>query len=1323
MPALSLLKKVTVKIVCNDEDDHEEGSGIITGDGEYIYVLTCAHCLTKKSNKTLFGKENIHINFYHNYQWHELNILEDVKADPSDDKDMAVVKIENPEVIDLNYTEYVRFLKEDIGYKAVMAGFPGEKNTLDRCEVFNTSDNEWELKTVPITVQNQNPDTIYAGMSGGGVFYVDEGTNVLYVVAYFKGVVDENGDYNKVKCYPISNFSELLPQKEIDEIPVESIEVEKEVVLGTDCIYTLKERLLRENHPEKLISNQKTDEIINELRNEDVPVIMLTGLSGLGKTRLLYEAFNVGVEIENAFYCKFEKRTELLLTQFDQLLLHHIGQSGIIVIDDCPLDLFPDFYERRLRLNDQFRLIATNHNYFDVNDDRRWKTIRITNEDMVDAVNDYIENALQPDDQTRTEVEELKDMADGYPQMALELVKHYEKDVPASVDVVEYMMPKLLSFNEDASRKLKEETILQTLSLCQPMPYINDQRSAFRYLIESDCFTPLYEDAHWEEREDIAESLIEKYKPTLIDVQSNWLHVRPFPLAVWLTRQWFKNCTKPRFARLLEDVRAQNEYIQNVVGKGFCKHIEQMHGNKDAFKLVAKLVNPKEDDSPFLNEEVLCSGLGSRFFLAMSSVNPAAIAQGLAHLLLPHDNMWLRENLKCDARRNIVWALEHLCFAKESYHDAVLILAKLALAENEEHISNNATGQLIQLFHIQLSGTEASLEERLETLNYLFYYGDEYRDLTIRCLASALASTGFVRTGGAERFGQEKKTDYMPNTYAEIFKYWRACVALLRECVKTLNVQHVEAVAQIVESSTYRWIIERRFDLLVPLLECVSEAKAYDWEKEYEELQKSKNRGKLKNMGEDDVIISSWIAKLRPNVFLSDLKDARYELWNNYRTASNYSQEKAMDIFTPLVEKFIANGIYKDPNELKLILEDKDYVDNVFIILLKELADADVQIELFATVNLCIEGLNGAIYSSFLRQLCFIFRGTPAVDTLMESLFANGYHELYIRLMASTEDRELTHLLKLKSQYRHHEELDWLSLYLNGYDNLDAGMYNDMLGKVYELHPDKVNVIMDYIVSRHFFYDVERCEGLLPVIKRMIPEYVLNDVQGRNTLEFCWFVGDLLEKVHDPELAVRMNRKLIEYYRNDYHSGDCKETFRVLISKYADVVWDEFMDALLSEDNPLLIWQLKDVIGSGYGFGAGVLYQLPDIGERLKALCEKYPETAPPCIGDTAPCFAYVKVDDRKSVKGFSSIILWLLDEYGDRDDVRNSIHSNLNTFSWTGSTIPYYRNCLICYMQLFEHKHKEVSDWAKQCAEACKKNIDIESEQETYMKLHYGMK
>ena len=87
-----------------------------------------------------------------------------------------------------------------------------------------------------------------------------------------------------------------------------------------------------------------------------------------------------------------------------------------------------------------------------------------------------------------------------------------------------------------------------------------------------------------------------------------------------------------------------------------------MSGNKEAFKMVGQLVNANIDH-PFFDEENLCSGLGSELFLAMSTVNPAAIATHLRRVLGYKDIDWLREQVYGDVRRNIIWALERLCFA------------------------------------------------------------------------------------------------------------------------------------------------------------------------------------------------------------------------------------------------------------------------------------------------------------------------------------------------------------------------------------------------------------------------------------------------------------------------------------------------------------------------------------------------------------------------------------------------------------------------------------------------------------------------------------
>lgn len=158
-------------------------------------------------------------------------------------------------------------------------------------------------------------------------------------------------------------------------------------------------------------------------------------------------------------------------------------------------------------------------------------------------------------------------------------------------------------------------------------PYKDVTHEGFEYLLKNNHVTPL-NGMVYEERRSIAARLVQKYYPTLIDVQSMWLHVRPFPLAVWLTAEWFKNVcnTQVHFKELIKNIKIQPLWVQNAISEGFCKYIQQVSGNKEAFKMMEKLVNA-DINHPFFDEENLCSGLGSKLFLAMSTVNPAAILQ------------------------------------------------------------------------------------------------------------------------------------------------------------------------------------------------------------------------------------------------------------------------------------------------------------------------------------------------------------------------------------------------------------------------------------------------------------------------------------------------------------------------------------------------------------------------------------------------------------------------------------------------------------------------------------------------------------------------
>lgn len=139
----------------------------------------------------------------------------------------------------------------------------------------------------------------------------------------------------------------------------------------------------------------------------------------------------------------------------------------------------------------------------------------------------------------------------------------------------------------------------------------------------------------------------------------------------------------------------------------------------------------------------------------MASVNPVAVTNCLYSLFVYKSTQWLKDNISGDVRRNLVWALEKLCFDKDSFLKASLVMAQLMLAENESY-GNNATGQFLQLFHVVLPGTEENLVERVSLLSLLMDKGQEYFSIVIKALDSAFVSHGFHRSGSAEQFGIEK---------------------------------------------------------------------------------------------------------------------------------------------------------------------------------------------------------------------------------------------------------------------------------------------------------------------------------------------------------------------------------------------------------------------------------------------------------------------------------------------------------------------------------------------------------------------------------------
>ncbi len=134
------------------------------------------------------------------------------------------------------------------------------------------------------------------------------------------------------------------------------------------------------------------------------------------------------------------------------------------------------------------------------------------------------------------------------------------------------------------------------------------------------------------------------------------------------------------------------------------------------------------------------------------------------------------------ARRGMVWMAERLASFPEYFESAELILRRLAIAETERGIGNNATGIWRQLVRMYLSGTAVPFQIRFGHFKALVYSDEQERDLALgafpRLLDMHVSRMGTPTLVG----GRIPPPDWLPATFEER----AACIALVIDFVAEL---------------------------------------------------------------------------------------------------------------------------------------------------------------------------------------------------------------------------------------------------------------------------------------------------------------------------------------------------------------------------------------------------------------------------------------------------------------------------------------------------------------------------------------------------------
>ena len=125
-------------------------------------------------------------------------------------------------------------------------------------------------------------------------------------------------------------------------------------------------------------------------------------------------------------------------------------------------------------------------------------------------------------------------------------------------------------------------------------------------------------------------------------------------------------------------------------------------------------------------------------------------------------------------------------------------------------------------------------------------------------------------------------------------------------------------------------------------------------------------------------------------------------------------------------------------------------------------------------------------------------------------------------------------------------------------------------------------------------------------------------------------------------------------------------------------------------------------------------------------MCEEYPNQAPVRVSAMLPVFTPAEpkttgMQPSVRVERFSDLFLWILDKYGNKVNVLDGLHTNLNSYSWTGSLIPLINGKIRCFEQIKEHENPLVRAWVEQCLDELRREYSSERNREEYMRLHYS--
>ncbi|MBU1182550.1 MAG: hypothetical protein KKF00_10385 [Proteobacteria bacterium] len=1026
--------------------------------------------------------------------------------------------------------------------------------------------------------------------------------------------------------------------------------------------------------------------MLKALLTEQRRCARIIGLSGLGKTRLAFEVFR-DIDVlddlsKRVVYVDAGSNSSVLSLVCDWV---QCGLEGIIVVDNCEVSLHEKLIKEIKRTDSKLSLLTLDYNL--EQGSSQTETVRL--KQLSDS---HIKQMLEPVyGRTIPDIDRVAAFAQGFPQMAVLLAD-------ARLDC-EPEMGRLN--NDELARKMIwggrdpidiDEKILQGCALFDRFGL--DDEVAFEYEFIAQNVVELDLDMFY--------ACVKRFEQRgIIDRRGRFAMVVPKPLAIRLAAEWWRQ-TRPQKQKKLIASDMPDSLVES-----FCNQISRLDFLPEVKSLTEELCGLQ---GPFGQAEMILSDRGSRLFRSFVEVNPDVTSRSLSQVIsvLNNEELFAASG---EVRRNLVIALEKLCFHESCFEESATSLLLLASAENESW-SNNATGHFKQLFNTFLSGTEAPPHLRLRVIDRALECGTaNVRGIAIEAMTQAIDTHEGIRMVGAEYQGSGAPLqEWRPKVWGEAFTYWEEALQRLCELVEKKDTHAAKAKAAI--ANNIRGLMQYgRVDKLDAVIRRIVAIEGPLWSAALDNIKDCLRYEGGKMPLEGKTKLEEWIQLLTPTELGERLK--------LYVTEPPYEHEKG------------ENGHFIDmaANNAKALATELSSDVNIIIPYLADLMTGDQRLAYFFASNLVqsagkwepllsevVERVS-KIEKPNINFLLGILNGVFVSDssqweaTVEKLSLRETLIPYYANIITSgaAAPQQLQLLVKLIHQKKMSPNLANALVYGRPLEHLSPSIVCRFALDLAAISDNAAWIASD-ILYMYCQGNAERWQVCKTVAKEIIIKMPINKSAIQNQHEmYHW--KDITEKLLATEgvdFAVTISCNIIAACLDEISYSDLlhyvKPITRIIFRQHGREVWPAFSDAIKNAD-PLKKYRLSHLLNTENTFEKmkpSVLADLPD--DLLRDWCFQEPDIAPKFVAEVTDIILETEEGTKISPRA-----TFLIDNFGDNKEVLSALTTNISTFGWTGSLVPHYQRELSMFEFLKNHEKVEVREWVNRRIGYLTKMIDRE--------------